>query len=172
MANFAKIAPADFSCKPFQIIGSDLMLVTASKPDGTVNTMTAGWGALGTMWGLPAVFTVIRPQRYTKEFVDAAAQFSLCFFHPSYKKMFGYLGTVSGRTEDKIKEAGLTVVYENGVPYFAEAQTVILATKLYAQVMTEESFVRTDISRQWYPEEDFHTSYVGRVDAILERQAR
>lgn len=169
MANFVKTTPADFSCNPFQIIGGDLMLVTARKPDGTVNTMTAGWGALGTMWGLPAVFTVIRPQRYTKEFVDSSQGFSLCFFHPSYKKMFSYLGTVSGRTEDKIQEAGLTVALENDVPYFEQAQTVVLATKLYAQDMSGESFVRKDVARQWYPEEDFHTMYVGRVDSILER---
>lgn len=171
MANFVKTTSADFNCNPFQIIGSDLMLVTASKPDGTVNTMTAGWGAFGTMWGLPAVFTVIRPQRYTKEFVDASEHFSLCFFHSSYKKMFGYLGTVSGRTEDKIREAGLEVAYENGVPYFDQCQIAILATKLYAQPMNEDSFVRSDIARQWYPEEDFHTLYVGRVDTILQRES-
>ena len=46
------------------------MLVTAEK-DGKVNTMTASWGGVGIMWGKPVAYVFIRPQRYTKEFIDA-----------------------------------------------------------------------------------------------------
>lgn len=172
MSHFTEISPAEFTCQPFSLIGRDLMLITAKKPDGTVNTMTAGWGALGTMWGFPCVFTVIRPQRYTREFVEAAEHFSLCFFDSSFKQVFGYLGSVSGRDENKIEKAGLTLSRRDGIPYFEEAQTAIFATKLFAQEMTEESFIRTDVAEEWYPEKDFHILYIGRADTILTRQSK
>ena len=170
MGVFREVDPHEFSCRPFHIIGSDLMLITAAKPDGSVNTLTAGWGALGTMWGLPAAYVVIRPHRYTHEFVEASDVFSLCFFDPSYKKMMGYMGAVSGRSEDKIATAGLTVRTDRGAPYFEEASIVMCTTKLFAQPMAEENFLVPDVASKWYPEKDFHTQFIGRVDTILERQ--
>ena len=47
------------------------MLITAGNKEGS-NTMTASWGGLGIMWGKKVATAYIRPQRYTKEFVDRA----------------------------------------------------------------------------------------------------
>ena len=66
------------------------MLITAEK-DGKANTMTAGWGGLGVMWGKDVAFIVIRESRFTKEFVDGSEHFSLTFFGEGYKKELGYL---------------------------------------------------------------------------------
>ena len=82
--------------KPFEKIGSQWMLISAEK-DGKVNTMTASWGGVGVLWGKNVVTVYIRPQRYTKEFVDANDTFTLSFFDGNYMKELGYLGKVSGR---------------------------------------------------------------------------
>lgn len=76
--------------------------LTAEK-DGKVNTMTAGWGGLGVMWGKNVAFVVVRDSRYTKEFIDSSDSFSLTFFEntPDNKKMLSYIGSTSGRDEDK-----------------------------------------------------------------------
>ena len=47
--------------------------------------MTVSWGAMGFMWGKPSVTVYIRPQRYTKEFVDTRDTFTLSFY-PAEKK--------------------------------------------------------------------------------------
>ncbi|MEG1778344.1 MAG: flavin reductase family protein, partial [Angelakisella sp.] len=65
MAEFRHISPEKLSENTFKLIGKDWMLVTAEK-DGRANTMTASWGGFGVMWGKNVVFTVIRPQRFTK----------------------------------------------------------------------------------------------------------
>ena len=96
------------------------MLVTAAKSDGSVNTMTANWGGLGIMWNKEVAYVVIRPQRFTKEFVDGSDRFSLTFFDKSFKKELSYLGTASGKDEDKINKAGLTTLYLVETPYFEE----------------------------------------------------
>ena len=46
--------------------------------------MTVSWGAMGFMWGKPSS-PYIRPQRYTKEFVDTRDTFTLSFY-PQRKK--------------------------------------------------------------------------------------
>ena len=107
MSEFHEINPDKFIQSPFHLIGKVWQLIAAEK-DGKVNAMTASWGGLGVMWGKNAAYIVIRPQRYTKEFVDTAETFSLSFFGDCYRDMLTYMGTVSGRNEDKIAETGLT----------------------------------------------------------------
>lgn len=124
--SFKEIKPEELQKNPFQMIGKEWLLVTAEK-DGKANTMTASWGGVGVMWGRNVAFIVIRPQRYTKEFIDASDKLSLSVLDEEYRKTLSYLGSVSGRDEDKIGKSGLTVAHTDDVPYFAEANTVTQA---------------------------------------------
>ena len=108
--NFRKIEASKLPFTPFDIKTQEWMLISAAKENGQVNTMTASWGGFGVLWNKNVAFVVIRPQRYTKEFVDNADSFSLSFLGEKYKKELGYLGKISGRDEDKITKAGLTVI--------------------------------------------------------------
>ena len=97
------------------------MLLTAGTKD-KFNTMTASWGGAGIFWGKPAVTCYIRPQRYTKEFIDKEELFSVSFLKDGHRDALKLCGSVSGRDHDKIKEAGLTPVFIDGVPAFEEAE--------------------------------------------------
>ena len=119
------------------------------------------------MWGKNVAFVTIRPQRYTKEFVDFSDTFSLSFFDESYRKTLAYLGRVSGRDENKVEQSELTVTYENGTPYFEEANTVFICKKLFAQPYTEDSFIDRSIILDSYPEKDFHTLYIADIIKVL-----
>ncbi len=166
MNGFKKIAAEEISKNTFELIGKDWMLVTAKKPDGTVNTMTASWGGLGVMWNKNAAFVVLRPQRYTKEFVDSSDSFSLTFFADDYKKQLSYLGSVSGRDEDKIAKTGLTVAENDGVPYFEESKMVLICKKMFAQEMTEDSFILKSIPKEMYSAGDYHTLYIAEIESV------
>lgn len=161
-----EIQPEQFDKNVFQMIGKDWMLVTA-ETDGKVNTMTASWGGAGVMWGKNVAFVVIRPQRYTKEFIDASDTFSLSILDNSYRKTLNYLGTVSGRDEDKIQKSGLTVEHSGNTPYFKEANTVLLLKKLYHQEMSPDCFIDKSLIEKWYPNADYHTLYVAEIEKIL-----
>ncbi len=174
MHTFETIEPAGLSLAPLSAIDKGWMLLTAVKPDGTFNTMTASWGGLGTLWNAPVAFVFVRPSRYTKEFIDADGTVSLSLFKPgAYRRELGLLGTKSGRDGDKIAESGLTVVHEGEVPYFAEAGAVLIGTKLYAQLLTEECFtaqgIARDLPHRMYEEnpEGWHTMYVIGIDKVL-----
>ena len=101
---FREIKPEELDFNPFQKIGKQWMLITAGNESG-YNTMTASWGGAGVMWGKPSVTAYIRPQRYTKEFVDREETFTLSFYGEEYRKALNLFGTVSGKDRDKIKEA-------------------------------------------------------------------
>lgn len=157
-----KVDVKDLDMNPFKMIGDEWMLISAEK-DGKVNTMTASWGGVGVLWGKNVVMAFIRPQRYTKEFVDAGECFSLSFFGGDYKKELGYLGKVSGRDEDKIKEAGLHVEMLDGAPGFEESQVVLVCRKMYEDGIKPEFFKDGDIDGRWYPGKDYHVMYVAEI---------
>ncbi|KUO72086.1 MAG: flavin reductase [Desulfosporosinus sp. BRH_c37] len=169
MSKFKEVNPEQFEHSPFKLIGKDWMLIAAEK-DGKVNTMTASWGGFGVMWGKNVAYIVIRPQRYTKEFIDNSNTFSLTFFADSFKKQLSYLGTVSGRDEDKIQKSNLTVLNISDTPYFEEGNIVIFCHKLYAQELSPECFTVPELNEKWYPDIDHHTLYIAEVTKILVKE--
>ncbi len=166
MSNYKEIKPENLDQSAFKLIGKNWMLITASK-DNKVNTMTASWGGLGIMWNKNVAYIVVRPQRFTKEFLDASSTFSLTFFDESYRKDLSYLGTVSGRDEDKISKTNLTVSYVDDTPAFEESKLTIICKKLYAQEFKPECFIDATIEKQCYPQKDYHTMYIAEVEKIL-----
>ena len=154
---------------PFTLIGKEWMLVTAGNEQSGCNTMTASWGHLGCLWGNndPTAVIYLRPSRYTKEFVDREPYFTLCVMDKSFKKQMAYLGSVSGRDEDKIAKTGLTPVYADGSVYFAEAKLVFVCKKIYQAELQESGILYQDIIDKNYPLRDYHTMYVGKIEKIL-----
>ncbi|MBP1760073.1 MAG: flavin reductase domain protein FMN-binding protein [Firmicutes bacterium] len=169
MSKFNEISPELFDRSPFKLIGKDWMLITAEK-EGKLNTMTASWGGFGVMWGKNVAYIVLRPQRYTKEFVDNSDTFSITFLDNSFRTTMTYLGTKSGRDEDKIKNSKLTVLHMDDVPYFEEATIAILCKKLYAQNYQPECFIAQELNEKWYPDVDHHTLYIAEITKILVKE--
>ncbi|MDR3329218.1 MAG: flavin reductase [Prevotellaceae bacterium] len=146
-----------------RLIGQGWMLITAGNLS-SYNTMTASWGQLGHLWNKNVATMYIRPQRYTKEFVDREGTFTLSFFKENYRNALNICGTKSGRDGDKVKEAGLTpIATPAGSVGFEEAYMIIECRKLYADPLKAEAFVDSSIPAKIYPEQDFHTFYVGEI---------
>ena len=149
---------------PMTLIGKEWMLVSAGN-EKSFNTMTAQWGHLGAIWNgdMPTSVIYLRPQRYTRSFVDKENYYTLSFFDEAYKKDLMYLGTHSGRDEDKLAKTSLTPVFSDESVYFKEANTVFVCTKVYRGKLHEGSFVDQDILKKNYPEHDFHYVYIGEI---------
>lgn len=169
MTEFKEVKTKDFSCNPFTAIGNEWLLITAEK-DGKANTMTASWGGLGVIWHYDVAYIFVRQSRFTKEFIDGSDTFSLSFLNPrAYRKTQNYLGTVSGRDEPKIEKSGLTLEYAEGIPYFAEADTVMLCRKLSKHPLSAEGMIDEDILPKCYANQDYHDMYVGEIRRILQK---
>jgi len=161
---FKKVSIQDFDMQPFKNIGKDWLLISAQK-DGVVNTMTASWGGVGVLWNKNVATIYIRPQRYTKEFVDNSDYFTLTFFD-KYKPELGILGKKSGRDGDKIKEVGFSVTDVENQPTFTQGKMVMVCKKIYADTIKPECFMDEKIDSLMYPERDHHTMYIGEVISI------
>lgn len=164
-----ELTTAEFQESPFKVIGKDWFLVTA-KSNNKVNTMTASWGGMGVMWGKDVVYVVIRPQRYTKEFIDGSNTFSLTVMDNSYRDKLNYFGKVSGRNEDKINISGLEISEELNTPYFKDGKYVFICKKLYAQEMNPDCFLSEGLNDKWYLNKDYHTLYIAEIEKILVKE--
>ena len=163
---FQRIDPKNIQENVFSLIGDQWMLVTAGTEE-RCNTMTASWGGLGVLWGAPAATCYIRPQRYTKEFLDREEYFTLTFFDEKYRRALSLCGSKSGRDVDKIKECGFTMrTAACGAPYFEQARLVLVCRKRFVQEM-DPARIPQDVKEKWYPQQDYHTMYIGEIVEVL-----
>ncbi|MDF9867313.1 flavin reductase (DIM6/NTAB) family NADH-FMN oxidoreductase RutF [Bacilli bacterium PM5-3] len=166
---FREISPNEINENIFKLFHDDWALVSASY-NNKANTMTASWGFVGIMWHKPVAQVFIRPSRYTKEFVDNSDYFTVSFFDKEFRDDLTYLGTVSGKNEDKISKSSLTLINSNNIPYFNEAKLVLICKKLYVQNMVESSFMYDETIENNYPYKDYHTSYIGEIINVLKKE--
>jgi flavin reductase (DIM6/NTAB) family NADH-FMN oxidoreductase RutF len=169
MENYKKISIEEIKESVSTLIGKGWMLITAGNLK-SFNTMTASWGNLGFLWNKNIATIYLRPQRYTKEFVDRENIFTLSFFKEDYRKALTICGSKSGRDGDKVKEAELTPIETpNKSISFQEAHIIIECRKIYKDNLNPESFIDKSIPNEIYPTKDFHTQYIGEILAVYER---
>ena len=166
---FKQININELKVNPFNLIGKEWLLISAT--DGNkCNTMTASWGGLGVIWNKNVATVYIRPQRYTKHFVDSSEIFTLSFFDESYKKALTYLGRVSGKDEDKIKNVDFHVINKDQSVYFEEAKMVLVCKKLYHAPIVREGFEHEETVNKNYHDRDFHEMYIGEIVEVLVKE--
>jgi len=159
---FQNIKPEQITDNAFKLIGTDWMLITAGTKE-KFNTMTASWGGLGILWGKKIAFCVVRPQRYTYEFIESSKNFTLSFFNDEYREALNLCGKKSGRDIDKAVEAGITPIeLSQGAVSFEEARLVLECRKLYFQDIDPNHFIDLDLDKN-YPNKDYHRMYVGEI---------
>ncbi|MFI3252733.1 MAG: flavin reductase family protein [Eubacteriales bacterium] len=163
---FQKLALNTFDKSPFALIGEEWTLITAGTEE-KCNTMTASWGSLGVLWGSPMATVYIRPQRFTKEFVDREEYFSLSFFSEDYRQKLAFCGKESGKEVDKIEKCGFTMAFDQA-PYMQEAHFVLICKKRCCQPL-DSSLIPREIKEKWYPEEDYHWVYYGEIVEALRK---
>ena len=164
-----KVDPKQLEQNVFSMIGDQWMLVTAGTAE-QCNTMTASWGGLGVLWNKPVATAYIRPQRYTKQFMDKNEYFTLSFFGEEYRPQLALCGRTSGREVDKVKECGFTVMTgEGGAPYFDQAQLVLVCRKGFVQQMDPNN-IPNDIKETVYPTQDYHYIYIGEIVEALVKE--
>ena len=141
------------------------------------NAMTIGWGGIGTLWGRTALTVYVAEKRYTKEFMDKADYFTVMAFDVEHSKVLRYMGTKSGRDEDrsatqgdacpdkKAAALGLHTAYTaNGTPYYTEAEMVIECKIMYSAPFDPQYF-KSEVPKRMYSNfpAGIHSMYIGEV---------
>lgn len=122
---------------PFTKFEKDWALLTAGTAEH-FNSMTIGWGSLGTVWNKDVLTVYVRPDRYTWEFLRDNDHFTVAFFPERCRGALTLMGRASGRDGDKVAAAGLTPrTLKEGVT-FAEATETFVCQKIYMAPMAYE----------------------------------
>lgn len=164
----------DIREKEFKVFGmfkNQWALATAGTIDH-FNTCTIGWGSLGTIWTRAAgdiVTIYVNPERYTSEFLLANDYFTVSFFPEQYREDLQYLGTHSGRDEDKVARTKLTPVKAGESVSFKEAELTFVCKKIYAAQFDKDK-MDPEVYQAVYGYRDWitHYEFIGTVVNVIE----
>ncbi len=163
---FKEIQFCDVKENVVDLLKNQWGLVTAGDENG-LNTMTVSWGAVGELWAMDMTTIYIRPQRHTVNYLENNDYFTITFFDSEYKKALAFCGANSGRDCDKIKETGLTPVFDCKAPYFEEAKLVLVCKKVAKGSFDADQMIDKSIIDSQYPNNDFHYIYYGAIEKVL-----
>lgn len=160
-----EINPDNFDFNPFNLKENWALLTSGDK--NKINTMTISWGTFGFLWNKNIVTIYVRPQRYTKKFIDKTGYFTLSFFDNKYKSELTRLGRVSGANVDKLKDSPLSPYINGNIVSFKEANIIIVAKTLYVSELKENDFLDSNIKNINYPNQDYSYQYIAEIEKIL-----
>ena len=124
--------------------------------------MTIGWATFGIIWGLPVLVVLVRPSRYTYQFIEESQVFTVNVPSAQMRDFVSFCGTESGRDVDKLVEVAISpaqeipsatiddcpLVYECQVVHWNDVDPDTLAAKVSARA---------------YPRGDYHRLYYGQI---------
>ena len=158
-----QIKPQEIEGNAVKMFSEDWMLLSAGK-EGDMNMMTIAWGGLGELWSKPVVTVYVSTSRYTYKYMEENEYFTVTSFPEEYREKLQYLGTVSGRDENKVKGSGLTTEFtELGNPIYKEATLAIECKKIYTHQFDKSQIPLEQ--REWYDSSNtgIHVMYVGEI---------
>ena len=132
------------------------------------NTMTIGWGMIGTIWRKNTFIVYVKPCRYTYEFMENNEYFTISFYKERYKNEMVYLGTKSGRDEDKVKNAKFHPIELEDSVTFKEAYLTLVCKKYYYQDI-DYSIVPEDARDRYYSDNCMHRAYYGEIVKVIKK---
>lgn len=169
-----RIDPADIQENPIRMFSRDWALVAAGSRE-RFNALTVAWGAVGTAWGngRPLAIIFVSPSRFTHEFLEREKSFSINVLPAGFRKVMGYMGSRSGRDEDKIAGSGLEYAFtESATPVFTQSRLIMDCEKIYSHTIEKDRFgetLRTVYAMPVFNGVEPHTVYFGEITACWER---
>ena len=139
----------------------DGCLLTAGSINN-YNTMTIGWGMIGTIWRKKTFIVYVKPSRYTYDFMENNEYFTVSFYKDKYKEAMAYLGTKSGKDTNKVEDVNFHPIEVNNCVTFKEAYYTIVCKKYYYTDINKDNVPGEAIDR-YYKDNCLHRVYYGEI---------
>ena len=161
---YVKIAPTEIPGNIIERVSEEWMLITSGNKE-SYNTMTAGWGGLGTLWSTPVAFMAVNNTRYTYEFLQKNDIYTLTFFDGEQKEAMTYLGSHSGRDGDKVAQSGLTPMETPlGSMSFGQGTMILECRKMYENKLDPKSIFDDQIAAGYLKNDgQHHVLFFGEI---------
>lgn len=154
----------EFAVETLQKLKDPGLLLVGAKKNGKRNVMTIGWGFVGVMWRLKVFVVLVRPSRFTHEFVEDGGEFTVNVPDEGMEKAVAYCGEVSGREHNKFKESKLHLVKGKKVkvPVIKECK-IHYECRVIHKLKINPRLVPDKMKKRFYPKKNFHTVYFGEI---------
>ncbi|MDR1054499.1 MAG: flavin reductase [Prevotellaceae bacterium] len=167
---FKKIEATELTDNIFKLVGEDFTVITAGD-ETHYNSMTASWGGVGILFNNPATWCFLRANRYTLELMKKHETYTMAYFPEEYKDRVMYLGSVTGRNTDKMKNTTLTYVktHDGNIAYkeaklIIECKLIELTTVNPSDFYTEKG--KSFIEEAYTEVKDYHKIVLGQITSI------
>ena len=134
------------------------------------NSLTIGWGLLGVAWSKPLFMVLVKPDRYTYQFMEKTEYFTVSFIKKELYSKFALYGTQSGRDIDKEEESGTHIQFlDNGGITFKEAEEVYVCKVLARSYFDEKNLAPeitdfyAEMSKKFKQNTEPHAAYFGEI---------
>jgi flavin reductase (DIM6/NTAB) family NADH-FMN oxidoreductase RutF len=154
----------DHLAETLKAFNESRVLLVSQRKEGLPNVMAIGWGTIGIIWRKPIFSILVRPSRYTYQFIEESGEFTVNIVPPQMKEIVEYCGTVSGRDHNKFKEKQLTAI-----PSMKLKTPIIREGILHfeCQVIYKNDLIPSELEKSiipsLYSKGDFHRIYFGEI---------
>ena len=148
----------------FDVLSHDGALLVTAKKSGHANVMTIGWGTFGWIWSKPVLMVMVRPSRYTYEFLEDNGEFTVNIPGKDLAETVAYCGRVSGRNFDKFAEKSMTATRAKRVrvPIIKECLLHYECRVVHTNDILPETLV-PEINNTAYSDKSYHRLYFGEI---------
>lgn len=152
----------------FQAMISGGVLLASTKRSGRSNVMTIGWGTVGIIWGKPAFIVMVRPSRYTYEFIEESGAFTVNVPTPEMRSLASFCGTKSGRDVDKFAALGMAVSPGQRVQSITiDACPLVYECRVVHKNDVIPANLDAEVASRAYPRGDYHRVYYGEILGVF-----
>lgn len=167
MVNGVKVKFDEFVVETLAKLEDPGCLLVGAKKDGKCNVMAIGWGFVGVFWRMPVFLVAVRHSRFTHEFIEDNDEFTVNVPGEGLDETVSHCGEVSGREHDKFKECKLSLMKGKkvNVPVIRECR-IHYECKVVHRLEVMPDNVPVDVKTRFYPKDDYHTLYFGKILAV------
>lgn len=165
------LTPAEAAAKFVGAVRGGIFLTTGTLTEA--NSMYLNWGSIGYRWRRYVVTICVKPSRYTHELLEKRNEFTISVpLRDDYRAMLQYCGTHSGRHEDKISAAGLTLCApkQGSTPVLGGTGWLHLECRTLQSLVFPKESLDPEIFSFFYDRDrdDVHTFYVAEITSAYE----
>jgi flavin reductase (DIM6/NTAB) family NADH-FMN oxidoreductase RutF len=138
------------------------ILLASTRPSGESNVMTIGWATVGVIWGLPVCVVLVRPSRYTYEFIEASGAFSVNVPTTTMRQYVAMCGSKSGRDVDKLADVPTSIGQRTSVITLDECPLVYECRVVHTNDVVPANLA-PKVQQRSYARGDYHRLYYGEI---------
>lgn len=159
--------PVEFTYKLTEMVtrlNDPGFLLVSTKKNGTSNVMTISWGMLGIIWGRPIFTVLVRPSRFTYEFIEDSGVFTVNVPPPELKRWVAICGSKSGRDIDKFGDYQVATSPARHVPTITiDACPVVYECRVVHHNDIIPAQMDAVVEADSYGGRDYHRLYFGEI---------